>query len=164
MTETATKSKLKKTYYYILCEVSHFSYKADSETKQFIKQVKEYLLDVINFQNKGQRMNDPIIGCSVFTFHGHHLSWNKDTWKRSAHILYQYYKAKSLIDKIKEYEKIFKVQIVHDYSTLLNYFYKCISSGTQINYGLAPGLTADFVLVPPDTLDNVLLEFKTLYE
>ena len=157
--------KLHFTYHIIACTIRGNPYTADDKTKALAKAIREYLLEVLNMQNKGQWLGDPVYASQAFIFFNHHLAWNSRQWERSAEIVYRYFKAKVLIEKIKDYQKMFKdVEMVDDYLKLLNYLYECICDGEPINYGGAPGLTPDFGLMPTSILDETLQKFKELYE
>ena len=157
------KSKKERTYYCILCEMSGFSYNASKAEKSLVKEVREYLLSVLNGA-KGGKFYDPIFACSVMTFYGHHLSWNKTSWKKSAEIVYQYFKASTLIKKIKSYELVFNKPIISDYLGALNYLVECLSKETEIDYWKIPGICASFELVPQSLLDKTIIKFQELYE
>ena len=139
-------------------------HKADDKIKALAKAVKEYLLEVLNSQNKGGWIYNPIIASQAFHFYNHQLSWGAGRWEKSSEIVYRYFKAKTLIEKIKEYDKVAGSQIVSDYRVLLDYFYECFGSDERIDYNSAPGLTENFVYVPTVLLDEILIKFKNLYE
>lgn len=163
--ENTISKKLHFTYHIIACAMRGNPYKADDKTKALAKEVKKYLLEVLNSQNKGGKIYDPVFACQAFHFFNHQLAWNSRQWERSAEIVYRYFKAKVLIEKIKGYQKMFKdVEMVDNYLDLLNYLYECICGGEPINYSAAPGLTPDFALIPTDILDETLQKFKDMYE
>ena len=163
--EREHSKKLHFTYHIIACAVRGNPYAADDKTKALAKAIREYLLAVLNLQNNGQWLDDPVYASQAFRFFNHQLAWNSKQWEASAEIVYRYFKAKVLIEKIKDYQKMFKdVEMVSNYLELLNYFYECICGGEPINYSGAPGLTPDFVLMPTDILDETLQKFKELYE
>ena len=162
--ERSISPKPEKTYYCIMCEMNGFSYKADDSLKALAKEIKKYVLEVLNSQVKTGKLNDPIFACSIKTFFGHHLAWNKASWKTSAAVVYNYFKSKTLISSIKEYEKIFNKEIVHNYFELLEFFYQSLSAGKEIEYWRAPGIGSAFSYVPEETLNNKLKQFKDLYE
>lgn len=145
-------------------EINHHDYNANNAVKALAKETKKYLLDVLNFENKGQYLHDPVFASYDFTFHGHHLSWNARAWEKSAFILYCYFEAKTLISKIKEYELMFRCTIVDDYNALLKYLYQCISTDEEINYSKANGLNTNFELVPIKVLEEKTKRFEELYE
>ena len=155
---------MNKTYYCILCEMSGFEYEASNALKSLAKECKKFLLDDINAQVHEGKINDPIFGCSIKTFHGHSLAWNKLKWKKSAEIIYQYFKAAALIRTIKEYESIFNSKIVYDYMALMEFLYESFSNNEEIVWALAPSLGKDFCLVPEKVLEDKLNRFKELYE
>ena len=163
--ENENSKKLHFTYHIIACAIRSNPYIADDKTKALAKEIRKYLLDVLNAQNKGQWLGDPVYASQAFQFFNHQLGWNSKQWERSAEIVYTYFKAKVLIEKIKEYQKIFRdVEMVDNYLELLNYLYDCMRRGESINYSCAPGLTADFHLMPTEILDEELEKFKKLYE
>lgn len=159
-----TNEKINKTYYYILCEMSGFDYEATFALKELAKECKKLLLDNLNAQVDKGKINDPIFGCSIKNFHGHSLAWNKEKWRKSAEIVYQYFKASSLIKVIKSYENIFGSKIVYDYDALLEYLYGCFSNNEEIEWSKAPSLGKDFYLVPESVLIDKNDKFKELYE
>ena len=163
--EKENSKKLHFTYHIIACAIRGNPYNADDKTKALAKSIREYLLDVLNTQNKGKWLGDPVYASQAFHFFNHQLAWNSKQWERSAEIVYRYFKAKVLIEKIKEYQKMFKdVEMVDNYLALLNYLYECLCGGEPINYSAAPGLTPDFGLMPTDILDDTLRKFEELYE
>ena len=119
---------------------------------------------MLNSQNKGGKIYDPVIACQAFHFYGHQLAWNKNQWESSAGIVYRYFKAKVIIDTIKKYEAMMNEEIVSNYLALLTYIYECLTGDTSINFDAAPGLTPNFVYVPIETLEEKLEKFKELYE
>ena len=157
--------KLHFTYHIIACAMRGNDLKADDKTIKLAVKVREYLLDVLNMQNKGKYLHDPVYASQAFRFFGHSLAWNAKQWESSAEIVYRYFKAKILIDKIKDYQKKFKdVEMVDNYLDLLNFLYECICGGESINYSAAPGLNPNFALMPTEILDETLQKFRDLYE
>ncbi len=161
--ETTNKSHF--TYHIIACAMRGNPLNADDKTTKLAIETRKFLLDVLNLQNKGKKIHDAVVASQAFRFYGHQLAWNAKQWEDSAKIVYRYFKAKVLIDKIKNYQKKFKdIEMVSNYLELLNYLYECICGGGPINYNAAPGLTTDFCLMPTDILDETLAKFEKLYE
>ena len=158
------KEQINKTYYCILCEMSGFDYEATNALKALARECKRYLLDDLNAQVQEGKINDPIFGCSIKNFHGHSLSWNKTSWRKSAEIVYQYFKASSLIKAIKKYETIFNSKIIYDYNEALEFVYHAFSTNSEIEWSRLPSLGKDFYLVPEKVLTDKLNRFKELYE
>ena len=144
--------------------MSGFAYEASSPLKTLAKECKKFLLNDLNAQVQDGQINDPIFGCSIKGFHGHHLAWNKAQWEDSAEVVYQYFKAASLIRTIKEYEQVFGKTIVYDYNALLEFVYESLSKGEEIVWSRAPSLGKDFYFVPEKVLEDKLNRFKELYE
>lgn len=163
MSETVTK-KMHFTYHIIACVMRKHPYKADDKTKALALAVKDYLLEVLNSQNKGGKIYDPVIVSQAFHFYNHQLAWGTGRWERSSEIVYRYFKAKILIEKIKEYDKVAGKPIVNDYRKLLDYLYESLGRNEEINYSGAPGITEDFVYVPTVILDEIIIKFQKLYE
>ena len=143
--------------------MSGFSYESSKVEKALAKETKDYLLNVLNGV-KGSKFYDPIFACSIESFYGHHLSWNKSSWKKSAEIVYQYFKASTLIKKIKTYESVFNKAIITDYLGALNYLAEHLLKEDEIDYWQIPGICASFELVPQSVLDKTISKFKGLYE
>ena len=137
-------------------------YEAMPSKRALCKSLKKYLLDVFNHNIKTNKFYDVVFASTVATFYGQHLAWNKNEGIRSAKIVYGYFKAQTVISKILDYEAIFKKesQIVTDYMALLSYLYKEIDAEKDIDYQHAPGLSADFSLVPEQVLIEILNNFK----
>ena len=159
----------KKLYNTFLCigrEMRGNAFSADEKLKALTKELKRYVLDVTNVHNKGGRIYDPVIACQAFNFYGHALAWNKNQWLSSAEIVYNYFKAEILVREIQKYEGIYKEEIIVEgkRQELLEYLYKAISIGEEMNYESAPGINANFVYVPTSVLDDKLKRFKELYE
>ena len=97
-------------------------------------------------------------------FYGHYLSWNKSTWKKSAKIVYDFYKARKIIEKIQSFDKIFGLNTIgNKYNETLNFFYTYISKNEDIVYGKAP-IDLTFEFYPEEALNDVLKDFKTKFE
>lgn len=159
-----TSKKINRTYYCILCEMSGFDYETDEPTKKLTKKIKRYLMDYLNTQTKSGKMYDPIFACSIANFYGYHLSWSKNEWRKSAKIVYDYFKASSLIKTIHKYESIFNTQIIHDYNALLSYLVEKISNSKEIIIDLAPGVSSYITLIPESIFEEQLYSFVKLYE
>lgn len=91
-------------------------------------------------------------------FYGYTFSLRKLT-DADAKVFYDFYKSACVIDKIKEYEKIYNQLIVSDYNILLHDLYDMISS-KHIIFSKAKGLTSSFSYVPEETLINVVTKLN----
>ena len=160
------QAKKNKTFYCILCEMSGYSYDGTRAEKSLAKALRKYFLDEMNSHTKNGRGNyyKPLFASDKAPFHGHFLSWKKEEWRRSAAIVYNYFKAETLIKCIRENEKRLEKTIIHDYNGMLEYFYKALSSDEEIDYWKAPGIDAAFELMDQKELDDKLRRFKELYE
>jgi len=156
--------KLHFTYHIIACFMRGNPCKADANTKALAKATRDYLLDVLNKQNKGGTIYDPVIASQAFNFFGHALAWNANRWERSADIVYKYFKAKTIIEKIKEYDKVAGKSIVDDYLALLNFLFCSLEREEEINYDAAPGINENLLFVPTCILKKVEQKFKLLFE
>ena len=157
-------SSLYKTYDTIAKVMRGNPYRTDENRKQLAKDIRKYVLDVLNEKNKGKYLYDAVYASQSFHFYSKQLGWNKSQWKKSAEIVYNYYKAAKLIEIIKSYEPVAGKPIVVDYRALIDYIYTGLSIGEEILFSNAPGLTSDFNFVPQELLDEKLEEFKKLYE
>lgn len=159
---TIKKPNKTTIYEYIRLEMIGHNYNASPSLKALCKNVKKYLFDVFNNNVKTNKFYDIVFASSVVTFYGHHLAWNKNEGIRSARTVYGYFKAQTIIGKIRDYEEMFKKenQIVTDYMALLEYLFKEIDAGKEVDYQHAPGLSADFALVPEEVLSEILDNFK----
>ena len=160
--KTIKKPNKTTIYEYIRLEMIGHNYNASPSLKALCKNVKKYLFDVFNHNVKTNKFYDIVFASSVATFYGHHLAWNKNEGIRSARTVYGYFKAQTIIGKIRDYEEMFKKenQIVTDYMALLEYLFKEIDAGKEVDYQHAPGLSADFALVPEEVLSEILDNFK----
>lgn len=150
-----------KLYEYIRCEMTRAKYNATPSIKALCRNIKQYLLDVLNAESKSNnRINDTVFISSVIRFYGNDLAWNKKDGERSAKIVYNYFKANTILEKIKDYEDIFKKQIVTDNIKFLNFLYENIRKGLKVEYSLSDSLTPDFALVPEEVLAETLNNFK----
>lgn len=157
-------SKLYFTCKCIMCEISGYPYEAPKSHKALAEECKKYLLDVLNSQTKNRNIYDLIFACSNLSFNGYHLAWNKDAWIKSSLIVYNYFKAKTLIQIVYDYNKIFNEQIVFNYNELLDFFFKSLFEGTEINYSHPPGVKSSFSYIPTIKFEEKLVRFKELYE
>lgn len=85
-----------------------------------------------------------------YLYHGVSFSLRNIT-NYTAKQFFVVYKAKMVIEVIKEYEKIFRSQIVVDYETLLSSLIKIISSGSS-SFSSCQGLNSNFRVVPDSAL------------
>ena len=148
-------------YSFIRREMTGAKYDATPSIRALCRSVKKYLLDVLNAESKSNnRINDTVFMSSVISFYGNELSWNKADGIRSAKIVYNYFKANTILEKIKDYEDIFKKQIITDNVKFLKFLYEDISKGLKVEYSRSDSLTPDFALVPESVLDDILINFK----
>ena len=83
-----------KIYSCIRNEMLGNKYFATPSEKALCRNIKEFLIDTLNFQSTGN-LNDPVFACSILTFYDHKLAWNKDDGIKSAKIVYNFFKAKT---------------------------------------------------------------------
>ena len=148
----------------IACVVKGNPQWGDEKIKELAKDIKWFALETLNMSNKGKYIEDPYKAFQHFTFFKHKLAWSKKEWEKSASIVYGYYKAKKIMDKIQQYERIYRETIIENYVDLIDYLAFFIIRKVKINYGNAPGLSSYFIFVPTVALDDVLKEFKKNYE
>ena len=158
------KINLYQTCKCIMDEISNHPYKSSNAHKALAKGCKKFLEHSLFRQKETEKNPNLIFWCSKITFYGHHLAWNKDEWLKSALIVYNYFKAKTIVDTIKSYEAIYKEEIVHNYNEVLEYFYDSLSKNEIIQYESIPGLTSSFTYIPISKLESKLNKFKELYE
>ena len=156
--------KLHFTYHVIACCVRGNPINADKGLINFALKIREYLLDVLNEDNHSAFMSNAVYASQAFLFYGHSLAWNAAKWEKSADIVYRYYKAKTLIDKILEYNVVAGKQIVEDYIALLHYLSRELENGNNVNFYAGPGLNDGFSYVPETVLLGVIKDFESQYE
>ena len=158
--------KVVRIYYCINCAINGYPCQMNESEELLAKDIKRMIVDVANQQVEKGKINSAQFATRIKDFYGHNLSWNKRTWRRSAEIVYNYYKAKKLIEKINEYKKMFgtgKEIVGADYLSVLHFFYNSISQNKEIDYSQAP-IIISFELYPQQVLDEVLLSFKNNFE
>ena len=128
-----TKNGTLKIYSYIKDEILGLEYKTLPSIKALCKNVKAYLMSVLN-KNSGKNYENALVACDNELFFGNKLVWSEATWSRSVKIVYRYFKANTLLEKIKDYEEINEVELVNDYPTLLNHLYANLNGYTEIDY------------------------------
>ena len=158
-TNISTNPSVLKIYSYIRSEIRGLKYDALPSIKALCRSIKNYVLDTLNQTRKIKILN-VVEACKQVLFFGNSLDWSEKEWLRSAKIVYRYFKANTLIEKIQYYEDLRQKVMCTDYSALRDYLYKQISSFVEIDYKKAPCLTDDFSLVPIDALNDVLDNFK----
>ena len=131
--EVVTKNGSLKIYSYIKDEILGLEYKALPSIKALCRNVKAYLLSAIN-ESSGKNYENALIACDNELFFGNRLVWSEAAWLRSTKIIYRYFKANTLVEKIKDYEEINEVELVNDYPTLLNHLYANLSGFSEIDY------------------------------
>ena len=94
------------------------------------------------------------------SFYGHKFVWQNGDNDSYAKIIYCYFKANTLIEKIKDYEEINKKQIINNFDAVLKFFYENIFEERSIDYNSCPGTTKEFFSFPKETLNDVLENFK----
>ena len=138
-------------------EMSGNVYAGTPSEKALCRSVKKYLLDVLNNQSSNKYIN-PIDACLKEDFYMRKLSWGKEHGLESADIVYSYFKAQTIIDKILEYEEDIKQKIVVDQSKFLELLFKNINSTDAVNYAslefVNKGFEATLKRIIGDTLDN----------
>ena len=148
----------------IACAVKGNPHWGDEKIKDLAEEIKYFALEVLNSVNKGKFVSDPYRAFQLFNFFKYKLGWSKKEWEQSASIVYGYFKAKKIMDKIREYERIYREKIIDDYLATIEYLAFFIIRKAKINYANAPGLSSYFIFVPSVALDDVLKNFKKNYE
>ena len=156
--------KLRMLLHNISCAIKGNPHWGDEKIKDLSEEIKYFALEVLNSVNKGQYVSDPYRAFQQFKFFKYKLGWSKKEWEESASIVYGYFKAKKIMDKIREYERMFRETIIDNYDALINYLAFFIMRKVRINYTNAPGLTSYFIFVPTQVLNEVLTYFKKNYE
>ena len=156
--------KLRMLLHNISCAIKGNPHWGDEKIKDLSEEIKYFALEVLNSVNKGQYVSDPYKAFQQFKFFKYKLGWSKKEWEESASIVYGYFKAKKIMDKIREYERMFRETIIDNYDALINYLAFFIMRKVRINYTNAPGLTSYFIFVPTQVLNEVLTYFKKNYE
>ena len=156
--------RMRMTLHNIRCAIKGNPFWGDEKIKTLAEKVKYFALEVLNSVNKNQYVSDPYRAFQLFTFFKQKLGWSKKEWEKSAEIVYSYYKAEVIMDKIREYERMFRETIIDNYDALINYLAFFIMRKVRINYTNAPGLTSYFIFVPTQVLNEVLTYFKKNYE
>lgn len=146
-------------YSYIRSEIRGLNYNALPSVKALCRNIKTYLLDVLN-RNRKIKIVNIIEACQQVLFYGNSLEWSEKNWLKSAKIVYRYFKANTLVEKVQYYEDVRQKVMCTDYPALLNYLYVQIASFNEIDYSKAPGITEDFSLIPISALNDVLDNFK----
>ena len=149
-----------KIYSFIRDEFRNRAYNALPSYRALCRSIKTYFLDVVNKDRK-IKFTNATEACESALFFNHSLYWTDKAWPISASIVYSYFKANTLVEKIQYYEEIKQVKMCEDYDELLNYFYYCVSKDIQIDYSKAPSITKDFSLIPIESLEGILENFKS---
>lgn len=149
-----------KIYSFIRDEFRNRAYDALPSYRALCRSIKAYFLDVVNKDRK-IKFTNATEACESALFFNHSLYWTDKAWPISASIVYSYFKANTLVEKIQYYEEIKQVKMCEDYDELLDYFYYCISKDVQIDYSKAPSITKDFSLIPIESLEGILENFKS---
>lgn len=148
----------------IACAIKGNPHWGDEKCKLLAEEIKYFALEVLNSVNKGPYVSDPYRAFQLFKFFKYKLAWSKKEWEQSASIVYGYFKAKKIMDKIREYERIYRETIIEDYLSVIDYLAFFIIRKAKINYANAPGLSSYFIFVPTVALDDVLKYYKKNYE
>ena len=156
--------RMRMTLHNIRCAIKGNPFWGDEKIKTLAETIKYFALEVLNSVNKNQYVSDPYRAFQQFKFFKYKLGWSKKEWEESASIVYGYFKAKKIMDKIREYERIYRETIIEDYLSVIEYLAFFIIRKVKINYANAPGLSSYFVFVPSVALDDVLKYFKKNYE
>lgn len=149
-----------RIFSFIRDEFRNQAYNALPSFRALCRSIKTYFLDVVNKDRK-IKFTNAREACESALFYKNSISWTDKAWLNSARIIYSYFKANTLIEKIQYYEEIKQVKMCDNYDALLDYFYYCISNNTQIDYSKAPSVTKDFALIPIESLNEILENFKS---
>ena len=164
MKKSTDSRRMRMLLHNISCVIKGNPQWGDEKIKELAQDIKWFALEALNMSNKGKYIEDPYKAFQHFPFFKQKLTWTRKDWETSASIVYGYYKAKKLMDKIKEYEKIYREKIIENYVELIEYFAFFIIRKVKINYSNAPGLSSYFIFVPTAALDDVLKYYKKNYE
>lgn len=131
--EPKTSNGTLKIYSFIKDEILGLEYKAPPSIKALCRNVKAFLLSTFN-KNSENSYENALLACDKELFFGNKLVWSPAAWLRSVKIIYRYFKANTLIERIKDYEEVNEVELVKDYPALLNHLYADLSGFTEIDY------------------------------
>ena len=148
----------------ISCAIKGNPHWGEEKIKDLAEEIKYFALEVLNSVNKGAYVSDPYKAFQQFKFFKYKLGWSKKEWEESASIVYCYFKAKKIMDKIREYERIYREKIIEDYLSVIEYLAFFIIRKAKVNYANAPGLSSYFIFVPSVALDDVLKYYKKNFE
>lgn len=156
--------KIDRLYHCINCGIHNYPCSMNEQEKEIVENIKRFIVEVANIQVEEGKINSAKFACMTKEFYGHYLSWNKNTWKKSAKIVYDFYKARKIIEKIQSFDKMFGLNTIGDkYNETLNFFYTYICKNEDIVYGKAP-IDLTFEFYPEEALNDVLKDFKTKFE
>ena len=131
--ETTSNNKTPKIYSHIKDEILGLEYKALPSTKALCRNVKAYLLSTIS-ESTGNNYENALTACDKELFFGNKLVWSEAAWLRSTKTIYCYFKANTLLEKIKDYEEVNEVKLVGDYPALLSHLYANLTLDKDIDY------------------------------
>lgn len=132
-TEPKTANGTLKIYSFIKDEILGLEYKAPPSIKALCRNVKAFLLSTFN-ENSENSYENALVACDNELFFGNKLVWSPAAWLRSVKIIYRYFKANTLIERIRDYEEVNEAELVKDYPALLNHLYADLSRFTEIDY------------------------------
>lgn len=142
----------------IRLEMLGSKYDASPSEKALCKNLKKYLKNKLKIQ-PSDNLEGPVFNSATALFNSKMIAWNRNDGARCAKIVYDFFKADTIIEKIKNYEDIYKKEIITDYSSLVYYLYNEIATKNAIDFEHAPGLSSDFSLVPNNVIFNILENF-----
>ena len=146
-------------YSFIKNEILGLDYKAFPSIKALCRNVKSYLLNTIN-EATNKNYENALECCEKELFFGKKLEWSVASWSRDAKVVYRYFKANTLVERIKDYEETHEVTYIKNQPALLQHLFGSINDYTPINYASDLYFNDPLPKILVDSLSDILANFK----
>lgn len=157
--EPKTAYKDPQIYSFIKNEILGLDYKALPSIKALCRNVKAYLLNAIN-EAANKNYDNALECCEKELFFGKKLEWSAASWSRDAKVVYRYFKANTLVERIKDYEETHEVTYIKNQPALLQHLFGSINDYTPINYASDLYFNEPLPKILVDSLSDILANFK----
>ena len=157
--QTIKSYKEPHIFSFIKNEILGLDYKALPSVKALCRNIKSFLLVTIN-QATNKNYENALECSEKELFFGKRLEWSAANWSRSAKVLYRYFKANTLVEKIKDYEETHDCIYIKNQPALLHHLFGSINDYTPIDFASDLYFNEPLPKNLVNSLNEILANFK----
>lgn len=133
-------------------------YDGSDDQKELCKNIKAFVLDIMSSDAR-KTLVSVTWASPHHPFFGKTLKWDTGDGWRSTAIVYFYYKALKVLEKVKEYETIYSETIVINTFDFLKSVYEQLDNKEEVSLSLCDGINSNIADVPDAAIESTLRKF-----